>query len=675
MKHLKKSRGWQWVGAVLAVTLVLSEAIGGEGTPWQSQQEKVLAGLTQDAQILINLDASDLPSTTDMIRLGRQATPAIINGLVGNMDANVRAACAAVLTGTRDPRAVAVLLDALEDPTPWVRSLAIAALGQLESREATPRLLALLDKANVPPEMKNEAVVALGRMGDPRAVKPLIKYFEKTWEGAAQDALWNLRRHLSEDQVARLATGPLAAAAQGPEENEVFPPYNVLEQALEIAARLEVKAARASMEKLYASQEGLQNKIIYGLGKIGDKKAVPFLKALLDPASPARVLNNVAFALDRLGEDVSPFLTEALGDRRAYIRFNAAFVAGDLKKKALVPALAKALTDPNDYVRSNAALALGTIGDAAAVAALETTSQEKNPVVRGDALLALAQIDYGKYRDRLLKEAVGSEHPGTREKAVQFLVKQKDASVVPAVLAALSPDDYRGRSAGLSLLGAFDQLDSPAATAFLLRAAASGEQQAFVLLGRFADARATFVLRQWLSQPGGNEDQLLRIAGRMKDGDSRPFIEPWTGEKVSHSAQLHAAFALAAIAGDGPSGAKLALAIETAPLEIKQIAARLMTELELAKVPGLQERLGQLLAHEDVYVRLYAARALLARGNPAAVDVLKRELDKKVPFIYDEAIDILERMPPAHRDPVIKAWQGKADTHLAADLSRIMKPE
>ena len=49
----------------------------------------------------------------------------------------------------------------------------------------------------------------------------------------------------------------------------------------------------------------------------------PLLRGLLDQSADARLLNNVVFALSRLGEDVQPFLRQAVGDRRAYIRFNA----------------------------------------------------------------------------------------------------------------------------------------------------------------------------------------------------------------------------------------------------------------------------------------------------------------------------------------------------------------
>jgi HEAT repeat protein len=666
------------LAGVLAGALVMSEAIGGDkkgaapGTENLSESEKVLRALKSNDGVLINLSASDLPSTTDMIRLGRQATPAIVNGLVNSMNASVRSACAAVLTGTRDPRAVDALLDALDDPNESVRHLAITALGQVESGKATKRLLGLLDKPNTSYGIKRAALKALGRLGDARAVRPLLGYFERTWDGAAQDALWEMRRQLKPTQLRRLVVTPLVAASRG---GDNVPSNGVLSTAVQLAATLKIKGAGPPMRQIFESHSGLQNKILNALGRIGDRAAVPFLKGLLDPAAPARVLNNVAFALDRLGQDVSGFLKQSLGDRRAYIRFNAAFVAGDLKAKTVVPELLTALRDPNDYVRSNAAIALGNIASKDAIAGLQTASQEKNPVVKADALLALARIDYPSYRDRVVNEIVYGRHSGSRSKAIAFLSTQKDPKVIEPVLRALDPQGWSDRSAGLQLLEAFDDVKTPAASAFLLRIAARDDYDgnAYRLLGRFTDPQAEYVLRQWLSQPGSNVEQLLRIAGRYKNKASVPAIVPWTSEKRSLSAQLHAAFALSQIAQDERSGDTLVNAISSLPLHFKRTAARLLTEVELGKIGGLDAKLQALLKHEDVYVRLYAARALMAKGDPGAAQVLLAELKKKVPFIRDEVLDITERTPPKFRDPVLMAWLVESDVHLRRDIERILK--
>ncbi|MFN3197405.1 MAG: HEAT repeat domain-containing protein [Bradymonadia bacterium] len=666
--------------ALLVLIWIISEAWGGgwRRNSWhqgdEARRKQVLAELTTRPDVLINLDPIDMPSTADMIRLGRSATPAIINGLVNSMNPTVREACAAVLTGTRDPAALDALMDALDDPEHSVRVTAIKALGKVESRKATARLLAFIDKPNLSYGLRESAIKALGRLGDPSAVKPLLNYFKKTWDHAAQQALWDLRRHLNPRQITQLVVAPLKAYNADPQ-----PPGWVLGTSIELAAKLKIRDAVKPLIKRFPDQTGLQNRIVRALGLIGDRKAERFLTGLLDATASARLINNVTFALQRLGVDVAPFLRKALTDRRAYIRFNAAFVVGDLKASALVPDLISALSDPNDFVRTEAAVALGKIADPKARQALEGASKEKNPIVRRDALLALAKIDYPAYRQRVFDELVSSNIRSVRNRAITQLCGGADPTALPVILEAVGPDDYEGRTQVLRCLGRFHTLDelgpaSGAAVAFLLRlAAGSGDRhRALVLLARWADDRTRFILRQWLSAPGGEVDQLIRAMGRLKDAQSKGKVMPWFESTERASVRLYAAFYLAAL-GDAKGVDALVKALEIAPVELKRVAAQRMTELDVANIDGLQSRLTDLLTHADVYVRLYVARVLLQTGSTRATAALSKELDKRVPFIRDEVLDIVERAPKKVRAEVITGWLEDVDVHLRRDLRRILE--
>lgn len=168
-------RSWFPVGtaALLGSAVLLSEAWGydpqGEPSPPSvaRRHQEILERLPGEHDLLINLDPVDLPATSDLIRLGRRATPGIVNGLVNSMSPQVRSSCAAVLTATRDPRALEPLLDALDDPELSVRWRAVDALGSIEGRKATPRLLGLLRQRGAPAEIKEQGIRALGRLGDP----------------------------------------------------------------------------------------------------------------------------------------------------------------------------------------------------------------------------------------------------------------------------------------------------------------------------------------------------------------------------------------------------------------------------------------------------------------------------------------------------------------------------
>ena len=84
-------------------------------------------------------------------------------------------------TGTVDATVGQALIIFFRDKTPAkpeLRNDVIEALGLLKVKEAVPLLLPILDKRDRQSEdERGAAVVALGRIGDPRAVGPLIKQF------------------------------------------------------------------------------------------------------------------------------------------------------------------------------------------------------------------------------------------------------------------------------------------------------------------------------------------------------------------------------------------------------------------------------------------------------------------------------------------------------------------
>jgi HEAT repeat protein len=293
--------------------------------------------------------------------------------------------------------------------------------------------------------------------------------------------------------------------------------------------------------------------------------------------------------------------------------------------------------------------------------------------VRRDALLALASADYVNSRDRVVAELLPSEVPAVRERAGRFLADRADAQIVAPVLAALDPEVWEDQALGVSFLGQFDRLEDPAATAWLLRVAANGSNrhEALVLLARFADQRARFALTQWLTSPSGEQDQLLRAVGRYKDQGSAALARRWLEDPEAVRSQLYAAFALAAL-GEAVGTDRLLTALADGPPELKRVAAQLFTELDLAQHPGARERLLAMLDDADVYVRLYAARALAQGGEARAFARLEAELQKRIPFIRDEVLDIVERAPRAHAKPVIERWMGTSGPLLRAELQRIL---
>jgi hypothetical protein len=117
-----------------------------------------------------------------LARAGDAAVPALL-GLLADAkasDAWPYAIQALGKSGTSDPGVAQTLMDSLRGGTfkGRLQIAVIEALGLLKVKDAVPLLLPILDKRDRDSEEERYAVVvALGRIGDERAVKPLIDHF------------------------------------------------------------------------------------------------------------------------------------------------------------------------------------------------------------------------------------------------------------------------------------------------------------------------------------------------------------------------------------------------------------------------------------------------------------------------------------------------------------------
>lgn len=77
----------------------------------------------------------------------------------------------------QDTRAVAPLIEALDDPSPAVREAAIKSLGLIGDERATIPITRFLKNEGTGNHLELEAITALGYIGDKKAVRPLLDYF------------------------------------------------------------------------------------------------------------------------------------------------------------------------------------------------------------------------------------------------------------------------------------------------------------------------------------------------------------------------------------------------------------------------------------------------------------------------------------------------------------------
>lgn len=187
------------------------------------------------------------------------------------------------------------------------------AVARLKERRDLTGLVRLLERGE--PPVRHLAATALGELGDPGAVSPLL------------------------------------AALAGPDEE------GVRWRAAEALSRLGPPAVPGLAALAGHDEPDVRWKAFVALGEIGDLSCTPVLRAgLTDPDRFVR--GRAVSALARLGALSLPVVIEALEDPDARIRQGAAEALGQVGDPAATQALVRALGDPAEPVRRAAAIAL-----------------------------------------------------------------------------------------------------------------------------------------------------------------------------------------------------------------------------------------------------------------------------------------------------------------------------
>src|SRR5204863_148394 len=131
-------------------------------------------------------------------RQGPYAVPHLVSPSRGH-NAEVAMFAVQILARIKDPASAQALLPLLEHADSNIAQAAIEALGALKAREAVPGLIRLLD-ADL--WLQFAAVAALGEIGDPRAVQPLLDAIPN--EMLSEPAVEALGRIASPEALPRL---------------------------------------------------------------------------------------------------------------------------------------------------------------------------------------------------------------------------------------------------------------------------------------------------------------------------------------------------------------------------------------------------------------------------------------------------------------------------------------
>lgn len=235
---------------------------------------------------------------------------------------------------------------------------------------------------------RDYAIDALGGIGDPRAIGPLMTALQNDDEccdtaaeslkriGAAAveplitalgDQKWYVRSNVAQALGAigdTRAVYPLTLALDSDDHPRV---RRSVAEALGLLG--DTRALESLITALQDDSPYVRSTAALALGTIGDSQAIdPLLGTLLD--IDRKVRSSAMFALGKIGEPAVKPLLNSLGSTDGIIRYRAATVLGRIGSTNAVAPLITALNDSDNEVRSSAADALGRIGDSRAVAPL-----------------------------------------------------------------------------------------------------------------------------------------------------------------------------------------------------------------------------------------------------------------------------------------------------------------
>lgn len=284
-------------------------------------------------------------STLGDIR-SRNASDALAESLRDKM-AEVRRSAAKALSGVRDRKTVPALIAVLREDPDWVvREKAAQALGAIRTPPCFDPLIHALGDSMQP--VRDAACLALGELGDARAILPIVRDLAD-WK-LTQAGVAAIR--MIDSGVGGQALASIAIAGDS------------------------IRAARA----------------IWALGELGDSGALPHLIPALKREEPD-IRMMAAKSLMRIGDSRAvPDVIELLEDQDNGVRRTAAGVLGEFGDSTAVGSLIRSLGDRSTEVQEATIRSLGKIGDRRATSHIVPLMQHGSPYVRRASASTLGKI-------------------------------------------------------------------------------------------------------------------------------------------------------------------------------------------------------------------------------------------------------------------------------------------
>ena len=439
--------------------------------------------------------------------IGRaEAVPAITVLLDGN-DSILRERARQALSGNPSEAAAKALRSALQKARePDWRVALVNALG---SRCEKGNLDALADAAKTDNHaVRNAAMVALAKTGDPAAVKAIVT--------AAEDAPTQLRK-LSGDAMLRLAE---TLCERGD--------FRAAREAYETAHALRVSGDSGGERRGHVLCA-----ILVGLGRVGAKDEMKWIEQFLAATDP-KVAGAATSALELLpGTDVTRFLCRRLRKVDAELKGTVLQALARRGDVAAVPEIVRAAKHDDEAVRIAAYRAIGRLGGEQAADTLVRGMLDAGGDERKAAADALSRIPGESAVDAIVRGLRKAAPPG-RVELVKTLAPHRSARVTPTLLETTGDPEAQVRLEALKALGDLGEDDTVAPlVGRLVKADDAGDRDAIaaaiVAVCRRSDAADRGLGPVLLEFPGASvaaKCALLRAAGKVGGNTALGLVTP-----------------------------------------------------------------------------------------------------------------------------------------------------
>jgi HEAT repeat protein len=505
------------------------------------------------------------------------------------------------------------------------RAFAAELLGRVGNAKAVPALLEMVQATRTEDaDVREIALRALARIGDPRAIEPLIEALKTADVWLAPRMADILSRH-----------GPLV----------VEPLLTLLDQVGHHPARAwaanvlgEVRAERAFpvlVRSLDDPDDEVRAKSATALGRLGDQRAMTYLldHLLTDPAPFVRT--RIAATLGRFDQpEVIDRLVRALGDQAWWVRMRSVEALEQIGAPAEGPLLV-ALDDPDPEIRARAAVGLERLGVPAAMVDLiqrgervtEATGtlvrfvsagarelladllHHPSAEVRGAVLSAARRAGRRDLAPELLQAARADQDPLLRSAAFETLDALELRDGVRVALDGLGDPDARVRSAAIGLLGRLGGAN---------------------VVGRLRECTADVI--------PGVRAVAAHALGRRQAREAAPDLVHLLGD--TDPAVRGAALAALGRLGDRTTLPALVAAFAEAGREARQLILQAVAGIDAATLARLA---GPLVEGGDTAAKLAAVRALSRRPAPETAAVLERLSTDPEPAVRAVSLMALSR--------------------------------